>query len=202
MKQYPGSIVNLPIMQLPEAVRIGDPTLKFKPLYRLLAKDVIIQIGPEVLSISSSLPYIGWEKLKCHVINILGLIKNADIIDHVIRLGHRYINFFEMDMLPNITMSFEMTKGYNIQNIQITTSVKDFTLDNTVQFSNSSVMYPNQPNEKLGSIIDIDTYKDYKDNYFLSNIDNEIEDAHKSEKTLFFSLLNRDFIDTLNPQYD
>jgi uncharacterized protein (TIGR04255 family) len=105
-------------------------------------------------------------------------------------------------MLPNITMSFKMTEGYDIQNIQIVTSVKDSTFDNTIQFSNSSVMYLNQPNERRGSIIDIDTFKDYSDNYFLDNIANEMEEAHKSEKTLFFSLLKDHFIETLKPQYN
>lgn len=203
MQQYPGRIYNLPIMQLPEAVRVSDPSFRFKPLYRLITNDVTIQIGPDVLSISSSLPYIGWEQFKSHVINIINLINaKGNIIERVIRLGHRYINFFDMDMLPNITMSFKMTEGYDIQQLQITTSVKDSTFDNTIQFSNSSIMNLNQPNEKRGSIIDIDTYKNYPDNYFLGNIANEMEEAHKSEKTLFFSLLEDRFIETLNPQYD
>ena len=202
MHDYPGKISNLPIMQLPEAVRISDPSFKYKPQYRLLSKDVVIQIGPEVLSISSALPYIGWEKFKSHVIRILDLINENIIIDHVIRLGHRYINFFDTDMLPNITMAFKMTEGYNIQNLQITTSVKDFSFENTIQFSNSSVMNFNLPGEKKGSIIDIDTYKNYSDDSFLNNAANEIEEAHKCEKTLFFSLLTDSFIKNLNPQYD
>ena len=202
MHEYPGDISNLPIMQLPEAVRNSDPSFKFKPQYRLLSKDVIIQIGPEVLSISSSLPYVGWELFKSHVIQIINLINSAGIIKRVIRLGHRYINFFDTDMLHNITMTFNMTEGYNIENIQITTSVKDYTFDNTIQFSNSSVINFNQPDEKRGSSIDIDTYKNYSDHSFLNNIANEIEDAHKCEKTLFFSLLKESFIEKLNPRYD
>ena len=202
MVQYPGTIINLPITQVPEAVRTSDPSFKYKPLYRLLTNDVSVQIGPDVLSISSSLPYIGWERFKNHVLTIINLIKEKEIIDNVIRLGHRYINFFEMDMLPYITMSFEMTKGYSIQNLQITTSVQDSSFGNTIQFANCSVMNMNQPNEKRGSIIDIDTFKEYKDNFFLSNIEKEIEEAHVSEKTLFFSLLSESFIERLNPQYD
>lgn len=199
---YSGTIQNLPILQLPEAVRNSDPALKYKPLYRILNKDVIIQIGPDVLSISSPLPYIGWERFKSHVVNIIRLISGANIIKQVIRLGHRYINFFDVDMLPNITMSFQMTEGYSIQNLQITTQVKDSSFENTIQFSNSSVMNINMPNERKGSIIDIDTFRDYPDNSFLNNVDKEIEDAHQSEKTLFFSLLKNDFVETLNPRYN
>lgn len=202
LPEYSGEIINLPIMQLPEAVRNSDPAFKYKPLYRLLSKEVVIQIGPDVLSISSSLPYIGWEKFKGHVIRIINLINSAEIIDRVIRLGHRYINFFESDMLPNITMSFTMTEGYDIQNLQISTSVKDYTFENTIQFSNCSVLNLNMPDEKKGSIIDIDTFKGYSGISFLSNVDNEIEEAHQCEKTLFFSLLKDSFIETLCPKYD
>ena len=98
MGKYPGNIVNLPILQLPEAVRNSDPTLKYKPLYRIVNKEVLIQIGPDVISISSVIPYIGWDRFKGHVVEIVNLISNSNIINRVFRLGHRYINFFESNI--------------------------------------------------------------------------------------------------------
>ena len=201
MQKYPGQVINLPILQLPEAVRNSDPALKYKPLYRIVNENVIIQIGPDVLSISSVIPYIGWESFKEHAAEIIRQVITADIINRVSRLGHRYINFFESNILNQITMSFNMTEGYGIQNVQITTQVKDNDFDNTIQFSNSAMLNVNSPSQKNGSIIDIDTFKEYSDNYFLENIVSEIEHAHKTEKTLFFSLLKPDFIKSLNPHY-
>ena len=125
MQKYPGQVINLPILQLPEAVRNSDPALKYKPLYRIVNENVIIQIGPDVLSISSVIPYIGWESFKEHAAEIIRQVITADIINRVSRLGHRYINFFESNILNQITMSFNMTEGYGIQNVQITTQVKD-----------------------------------------------------------------------------
>ncbi len=98
-------------------------------------------------------------------------------------------------------MSFKMTEGYRTQNLQITTQVKDRDFDNTIQFSNSAMLNVNLPSQKNGSIIDIDTFREYNDNCFLENIVTEIENAHKTEKTLFFSLLKPDFIKSLNPHY-
>lgn len=201
MNRYPGDVTNLPIMQLPEAVRMSDPSLKFKPLYRINNKNVLIQIGTDVISIGSPLPYIGWESFKKHVLEIIRLIHEGNIISRVVRLGHRYVNFFESDLLDNITMSFKMTDGYAIQNLVITTQVKDSNFDNTIQFSNNAVVNLGTPKQKNGSIIDIDTFRDYSDKYFLDNIEEEIEKAHQCEKTLFFSLLKPEFIDSLNPQY-
>ena len=201
MEKYPGNIVNLPILQLPEAVRNSDPALKYKPLYRIINKEVLIQIGPDVISISSVIPYIGWDRFKGHVVEIVNLVSNSNIINRVLRLGHRYINFFESNILEQITMSFKMTEGYCPQNVQITTQVKDCDFDNTIQFSNSAMLNVNMPGQKNGSIIDIDTFREYSDNFFLGNIVSEIENAHKTEKTLFFSLLKPDFIESLNPHY-
>ena len=201
IKSYPGNVVNLPIMQLPEAVRMSDPTLKFKPLYRINNKNVSIQIGTDVISICSPLPYIGWETFKKHVQEIIRLIHENGIFSRVVRLGHRYVNFFGSDLLDKITMSFHMTDGYNIQNLIITTQVKDSDFDNTVQFSNNAALNLGTPNQKNGSIIDIDTFRDYSDGYFLENINTEIEKAHQCEKTLFFSLLKPEFIESLNPRY-
>lgn len=197
IQNYPGSVVNLPIMQLPEAVREKDPALKFKPLYRINNKNIIIQIGPDVICISSPIPYIGWSLFKQHVCKILYLINtNGAIIKKVTRIGHRYANFFDNNMLNNITMGFNMTDGYDFNNIMITTQVKDNDFQNTIQFSNSAIY-----NQNKGSIIDIDTFKQYSDNYFLENAEKEIEKAHQCEKKLFFSLLKADFIESLNPKY-
>ena len=52
-----------------------------------------------------------------------------------------------------------------------------------------------------GSLIDIDSFKEYEDNYFLENLESEINKVHICEKNMFFSLLTDDFLDTLNPIY-
>lgn len=201
MEKYPGNVENLPIMQLPEAVRMSDPALRYKPLYRINNNNVLIQIGTDVISISSRMPYIGWDAFKGHVLNIIQLITNAGIISRVVRLGHRYVNFFDSDIREKITMSFKMTEGYSIQNLMITTQVKDSDFENTVQFSNSAALNIGTPNQKNGSIIDIDTFREYPNGGFMEDVEKEIENAHQSEKTLFFSLLKPEFIASLNPQY-
>lgn len=59
---YPGDVINLPISQLPEAIRMSDPNLKYKPLYRIEGDKTVIQIGPDVINLSSKMPYIGWNE--------------------------------------------------------------------------------------------------------------------------------------------
>lgn len=65
-EEYRGNVINLPILQIPEQIREVDPNLKFKPLYRIENERFVIQIGYDVLSISSKMPYIGWSDFSKH----------------------------------------------------------------------------------------------------------------------------------------
>jgi len=200
INDYPGEVESLPILQVPEVVRINDPALKFKPLYKIINKEVVIQIGNDMLSISSAIPYIGWETFQNHISKIINVVYEKKIISRVFRLGHRYVNFFDFDILDKVTLSFQMTGGYSAENVQITTQVQDGNFESTIQFSNTAI-FNSRGTQKKGSIIDIDTFRNYEGNKFLESIVPEIDSAHIAEKKLFFSLLKPKFIEDLSPVY-
>ena len=54
---------------------------------------------------------------------------------------------------------------------------------------------------RLGSIIDIDTFRDHDLEKFFSKKEEIINRGHTKEKELFYSLLKEDFLNTLNPIY-
>ena len=192
---YRGNVINLPILQIPEQIREVDPNLKFKPLYRIEGDKFIIQIGYDVLSISSKMPYVGWPEFSQHSLSLINKIIQEGIIKRVSRLGHRYINFFRGDITNSLTMSFSMTEKYVSENLLIRTDVRDGNFMNTLQFANNANYRPN-PNtsEIVGSLIDIDTSREYSDNFFIENREQEINMAHECEKKLFFSLLKPTFL--------
>ncbi|MBR5603273.1 MAG: TIGR04255 family protein [Bacteroidales bacterium] len=201
--EYKGEVTNLPILQVPEQIRKSDPNLKFKPLYRIESEKYIVQIGDDVLTISSKMPYVGWSDFSSHTINLINKIANENIFDKIIRVGHRYINFFEGDIMDKLTISTPRITGYQTNNILIRTEIQD---DNnfidTVQITNSATYKsPLHKSSILGSIIDIDSSKEYIDNYFLENLGNEIKQLHVCEKKMFFSLLKKEFLDSLSPVY-
>lgn len=200
---YRGNVINLPILQIPEQIREVDPNLKFKPLYRIEGDKFIIQIGYDVLSISSKMPYVGWPEFSQHSLSLINKIIQEGIIKRVSRLGHRYINFFRGDITNSLTMSFSMTEKYVSENLLIRTDVRDGNFMNTLQFANNANYRPN-PNtsEIVGSLIDIDTSREYSDNFFIENREQEINMAHECEKKLFFSLLKPTFWETLNPTFE
>lgn len=184
---YRGNVINLPILQIPEQIREVDPNLKFKPLYRIEGDKFIIQIGYDVLSISSKMPYVGWPEFSQHSLSLINKIIQEGIIKRVSRLGHRYINFFRGDITNSLTMSFSMTEKYVSENLLIRTDVRDGNFMNTLQFANNANYRPN-PNtsEIVGSLIDIDTSREYSDNFFIENREQEINMAHECEKNYSF----------------
>jgi len=95
-------VENLPILQLPEAVRATDPNFRFKPHYRILNNKFVAQIGSDVLTISSFPKYAGWDEFSKQIFSILDRIKKVGIIDSAIRIGIRYINFFDNDILKTL----------------------------------------------------------------------------------------------------
>ena len=201
---FKGNVTNLPILQIPEQIRKADPNLCFKPLYRIDSDEYILQIGDDVLCISSKIPYVGWKNFSSRAIELIKKIVEAKIINKVIRIGHRYVNFFEDDIMDKLTISKPDIKNYDTNSIliRIDSKDKDNFID-TVQITNSATYKEPQGGEILsGSLIDIDSFKVYEDNYFLENIKNEIESVHKCEKTMFFSLLKEEFLESLKPSYE
>lgn len=200
---FKGNVTNLPILQIPEQIRKTDPSLRFKPLYRIDSDEYVLQIGDDVLCISSKVPYVGWNKLSSRTIELINKIVDTKIINKVIRIGHRYVNFFEGDIMDKLTISKPDIKKYNTNSIlvRIDTNDKDNFID-TVQITNSATYKSPQTGEILsGSLIDIDSFKEYEDNYFLENIKEEINKVHQCEKNIFFSLLKEEFLESLKPSY-
>ena len=199
---YRGNVINLPILQIPEQIREVDPNLKFKPLYRIEGDKFIIQIGYDVLSISSKMPYVGWPEFSQHSLSLINKIIQEGIIKRVSRLGHRYINFFRGDITNSLTMSFSMTEKYVSENLLIRTDVRDGNFMNTLQFANNANYRPN-PNtsEIVGSLIDIDTSREYSDNFFIENREQEISMAHECEKKIILCSIEAYFFGNFKPNF-
>lgn len=190
-------VENLPILQLPEAVRATDPNFKFKPHYRISNERFVTQIGPDVVTISSFPNYAGWDEFSTQIFSILDRIEKVGIVSSVSRIGIRYINFFDNDIFKDIDL--KVCIGDNdiaYKNTIIRTEIEQESFKSSLQVANNA-----NHNNKLGSIIDIDTFTESNLTDFFTNKETLISDGHNKEKELFYSLLKEDFLKTLNPTY-
>lgn len=191
-------VESLPILQLPDTVRANDPNLKYKPHYKLSNEDFLMQVGPDVFSISSFPNYKGWKEFSRLIFDVLEKVESTKVIETVRRLGIRYINFFDSDIFENIDLKV-LIKGEDIlyKNTVVRTEIEQKPFFSTLQIANSVNV-----NGKLGSIIDIDTYKATDLEDFFLNKEETINSGHLKEKELFFSLLKHEFLTSFNPQYE
>lgn len=190
-------VENLPILQLPEAVRATDPNFKFKPHYRISNQSFVTQIGPDVLTISSFPKYAGWDEFSKQIFSILEKIEKVAIIGSVSRIGIRYINFFEKDVFKDIDLKIYLGENdIAYKNTIIRTEIQQESYKSSLQVANNA-----NHNNKLGSIIDIDTFTESNLSNFFNNKIDLISEGHTKEKELFYSLLKDEFLKTLNPIY-
>lgn len=198
-------IEKLPILQLPDNV-LSEFEYKNKPHYKISNGKYNIQIGPNVLTVNSPIPYIGWSEFYSEIRDFCNILSDSNVVQNVNRLGIRYINFFDIDMSENVNLSLIMdNSNYDFTNTIIRTQITEKGFANILQIANGVKMQRKQngiDTEITGSIIDIDTYKTYTDSGFFNIFENEISQGHIVEKEIFFSLLKANFIKQLQPKYE
>ncbi|KAF0249423.1 MAG: hypothetical protein FD167_1179, partial [bacterium] len=208
LKDRYSNLEKLPILQLPEVVRNSDPTLTHLPHYKLSKYPFTLQIGSKVIALSIEESYSEWDDLVKESRYLFNILNTLKFIEKVSRFAIRYINFFEnMDIFQQINLSISPENP--LDNIAVIsdqmsfrTLVKDKKFHTNLLISNNIEMVKIKENSKMnGSIIDLDTYLLNIEGEFFSKADELLLEAHSVEKTLFFSLLKEEFINTLNPEY-
>ncbi len=197
------NLQKLPIVELPESIRINDPNLQYAPYYRLFKDNFVLQIGAKVLSISITKPYSKWDYFNAEILKILSIIKKLNIINNIERIGLRYLNFFEFNIFEKIKFKMQLDEQ------EIKSSCKNIIrleflkkgINQVLQLSNNSNYIIN--NKMIhGSMIDIDNFIINLDMNSFDKIDKFLSDLHNLEKELFFAYLKDDFLkNELHPEY-
>lgn len=199
-QEYP-KFENLPILQLPETVRMKDLNLRFQPHYKLIHDNYILQIGPNVLSMVNLNEYVGWDDFAAKIKKTITRVHKLGVIKNFIRFGIRYINFFELDIYENINLEILLSNNtFNSEQLTFRSTVKSGKFHINLQILNNGNISVKKI-AKVGSIIDIDTYIQDEPIISFKNIAKLLEEGHSEEKALFFNLLKNDFLKKFNPEY-
>lgn len=195
---------SLPITQLPEALRLNDPSLCYKPWYRLRAEGYFAGIGPDVVTINCdcSSGYLGWPTYKKNIQRILAFVEKSDVVKKITRVGLRYISFFgNLNIFDEVNVSITREgDAFTKVPTMFTTVLENGDFKQRISLKNDAQSKTKKVSHS-GSVIDIDTFIENKST-LISSVSPCIDEAHTLEKSLFFSLLKPPFIDTLNPEYE
>jgi uncharacterized protein (TIGR04255 family) len=198
--EYP-NVEKMPILNVPEQIRLVDPNMVYQPWYRLRNGGFLLSIGPKKVALGKVGEYPGWSLFSIRLHKVVETLRGLGIVDEVERVGLRYINFFDFDIFDKIKLVV------SIDNVSVTSNQTLVRVTIPGQRYKSQMHVTNQASvivektNRTGSIIDIDTFleTDLKD--FFQNSISIIEEGHTEEKEVFFSLPKNDFLQTLNPEY-
>jgi uncharacterized protein (TIGR04255 family) len=192
-EDYPGKVETQNVANL----QPGKTEIVTSQVHKISNGQYVVQIGHNVLSISSYPEYTGWTNFHNAATNFLNKVHNVGIISEVNRVGMRFINFFEKDIFKNVNL-----KTF-INNNEITYKNTQFKTEMTHEHSISTLAIANSVEIKntFGSIIDIDTFQTKNLGQFFDCKEEILTEMHNNEKELFFSLLKSEFIESLNPIY-
>ena len=201
VSEYSSDVEKLPILQIPEQVRLKDPQLIHAPLYRLRTPDYYFQIGSNVLSVVNYNEYVGWGRFSKKLISTFKIVNDRKFISAITRVGLRYINFFEFDIFKHSLLQVEKS-GTSVQyeHVNLRTIIKTSNFKTSLNIMNYVDAEINKV-KKAGSIIDLDTFNEGEKINFFSDVEGFVNKLHDDEKGLFFNILKDEFIQSLNPVY-
>jgi uncharacterized protein (TIGR04255 family) len=199
-----GKPENLPVLQIPAALRENDPNLKYQPCYRFTKPGNVLLVGPHNVALSTY-PYSDWGAASPLLNDVLSRLYDVRLFDRIERIGLRYVNFFEnLNIFDHSTLVLKV-RNTSIANQSVTlrteASSNDFKV--VTQASNRATAQVASVS-KSGSILDLDITKENLNiaaEPLPSSLMNLFVSANRAADSAFFNVLADDFIATFGPEY-
>jgi uncharacterized protein (TIGR04255 family) len=170
---------------------------------QFLSPDFLIQLGPRVVSlVTKPNAYPGWSAIESELGWMLTRLERAGIVDEGERLGVRYIDFFPLDLFPNLQLEIRVADApLKDEERQMTTVFRQQSLTLRLMVTNSAIVTSASGEPRRGSVLDIDAWFGALDFDVFADGLQRFDSAHLSIKRLFFGLLRPDYLSKLNPIY-
>lgn len=195
-----GTVEVLPFGLMPSSVRDADPNLRIQPTHKLSSKEYSVLLGPHVVGVTKSGTYPGWSTFFPAAMKTLEAIGSTHIIGTVNRFGLRYVTFFDGDVLGRLTLDISIAGEPAVgKQTALKTLISGTGYSSLLQIANGAALRGDMKN--LGTVIDIECFQEGGSPFAADGLARFLNEAHISEKTLFFKLLKDDFLKTLNPRY-
>ncbi len=199
-----GKPEDLPILQIPAALREKDPNLRYQACYKFTKPGNVLLIGPHNVALSTY-PYSDWGAASPLLNQILSRLHSVGLFERIERIGLRYVNFFE-----NLNILDHSTLTLNVRNVSLAresitlrteTHSKEFTV--ITQIANRARVQVSGESRN-GSVLDLDIVKellDAKTDAVPELLMDLFKAANEIADSAFFNLLEEDFIATFGPEY-
>ncbi len=176
-----------------------------KRVYQIENENFVIQLGNNALVLinkTDQKEYVGKEIFIKEFEKVLNWLKSNLQIDKYIRLGIRYVDFFDFNIFEKSQLQSSIG-DFKLNDLGLTINVLDEGEFKKMLRVSNNVEIVKKEKRRQGSIIDIDTYQE-----FTAAPSNKVDildilsRAHKEGKALFFTVLGEKIINELKPSYD
>ena len=196
----------LPISQIPLAVRQADPNLRFQPIFAMTNEvdKRAVRVGGNTLSYSRGMPYVGWANLRLELRQVIAALfeKARDL--RVERLGLRYLNALRNDLHGiqsiadlDLSLKIEDERISDLVNINLTFDPASDTTCTLRIATPELVQGLVPPGTSVYVDVDIFTNEEGFGTTDRNFVEAWIERAHQREKEQFFRLLPASTIESL-----
>ncbi len=195
-------VESLPVLQLPPQIRDVNPELRFQATHRLRAEKYVVSLGPKVFGVAILNPYPGWTEFRRKLVSTTQVLIQKALIKQAHRFGLRYISVFDGDVTRRLTVETKLgnTRVEGRETFFRTLLERDSS-EVLLQVAKDQTVKRPPDFSKNGTMIDIDVSRASSDRPTLHDIETFIDAAHLTAKTLFYELLNPDFLKELKPVY-
>lgn len=212
-----GELETLPAANLPENVRSQNPQLTFLPHYAIKRADgkAMVQFGPKVFVFAAD-PHLQVVDLGGEYLRLLRLLHSYRLLNHLERIGLRYVNFFKgLNVFEHLSLNVSIagddlskattTYRAEIKDGDFVTGLMVASNANVQRNSFGVVAVSNLAAPETGSILDIDVSSTQLPAVTDTDVPQRLSDmyvqAHDIAKQIFFKVLTPSFVETLKPEY-
>lgn len=198
---YQATVEKLPLLELPETIRLNDPNLRDRPWYKLNVGNYYVLIGLFGVALGIIPPYKDWADFKEFALTVFNRLKGY-IITGIESVSLKYLDFFsDINILEKTNCEIFMN-GKKVTEIPtiFRTEIREGEFIKAVQITNGAHLTNQALNiNNDGSLIEINLFtRNVGENDFA----NIIEKAHLIQKNSFFELLTDEYLKTFEIEYE
>ena len=204
-----GRVERLPFASIPQQAREANPDFQFMPSHRLVGDRTSIAMGDRVLTLNKS-SYSGWADFSSLAAEVLEAAKDVAILDRVERFSFKCVNV--LNVPPRTLDGDSLLHGLEVdlriddltitnRGLQIRAQIEKDGFINLLEIIPDAVVR-SATGEREGALLSIDTIGGVEESVdFWSVAADRLDAAHSTLKTIFFSLLTNETIESFGPEW-
>lgn len=202
-----GRHLTLPAASIPPQIRASNPDLQYAAQLRFLGGGGFsLYLGDQVAGASVAGFYPGWGELRPRVLQLLSVIRDSNLVEHLERISFKYINVIDRpvnDQLAALNLSVVLAgqpapeTGFSLR-----TEYRDDRHIRIVEVVTNTSVKTMSGESMDGLLLGIDAIRMMPDQASMESATEEVvEGVHQAAKSQFFQLLTEPTLQSLGPVY-